>query len=304
MNRSRPRKEPLNCLTAAAPFNDRLSLAYLLGFPLIIVVFRENLPYWYLFVAGHYCLSIPVLWLLRQRECGNGTVIFLRAWYPLIQAVCAYKEMGFMIFLIRQDWIDPLFISADASLFGVQPSIVLGDTENRMIHEFMHIMYLSYLIYVPYFGLLLYHRRHLAELRNFFSAVIICYYLSFAGYLLFPTQGPRYALFSDPLEYRLPGYLCTHVVDFLMANAALHGGCMPSMHAAVATVFLLFGWRYSKKIGGIITPLVLLMMISCVYGRYHYAIDVLTGIVLGVIVCAAVMVLKPGEEGYREDRRV
>jgi membrane-associated phospholipid phosphatase len=42
-------------------------------------------------------------------------------------------------------------------------------------------------------------------------------------------------------------------------------------------------WRYSRTLAWSITPFVFGVLVSTVYGRYHYAADVLGGVVVGAV---------------------
>lgn len=45
---------------------------------------------------------------------------------------------------------------------------------------------------------------------------------------------------------------------------------------------LLCAWRYSRRLGVMLVPLVLSIVAATVYGRYHYFIDLPAGVVVAV----------------------
>jgi membrane-associated phospholipid phosphatase len=58
----------------------------------------------------------------------------------------------------------------------------------------------------------------------------------------------------------------------------------PSGHTAVALVSLLYAWKYREKVlFWILVPAVSALIVSTVYLRYHYVVDVIAGILLAAL---------------------
>jgi membrane-associated phospholipid phosphatase len=49
-------------------------------------------------------------------------------------------------------------------------------------------------------------------------------------------------------------------------------------------VILVFAWKYKKWWGIVLTPVILSLYVSTVYGRYHYTSDAIAGIITAVVV--------------------
>ena len=58
--------------------------------------------------------------------------------------------------------------------------------------------------------------------------------------------------------------------------------CFPSGHTAVSLLALMLAWRYARRLTPIMAPLVLALIVSTVYLRYHYVADVVGGVCLAV----------------------
>ncbi|MGH9855767.1 MAG: hypothetical protein ACREBD_38525, partial [Blastocatellia bacterium] len=56
-------------------------------------------------------------------------------------------------------------------------------------------------------------------------------------------------------------------------------------HVAGSMVVLISAWRFARRIGYWLTPLVLSICVATVYGRYHYVMDVFAGILMAAIGC-------------------
>lgn len=55
----------------------------------------------------------------------------------------------------------------------------------------------------------------------------------------------------------------------------------PSAHVSGPFVALLGAWRYCRRLFWVFLPFFLCMLVSTVYGRYHYIADVLAALVAG-----------------------
>jgi membrane-associated phospholipid phosphatase len=56
------------------------------------------------------------------------------------------------------------------------------------------------------------------------------------------------------------------------------GAAFPSSHVAAAACTLYFSFRYLRRLFPFHTVAVVLLCLSTVYGRYHYAVDVVAGL--------------------------
>jgi membrane-associated phospholipid phosphatase len=61
------------------------------------------------------------------------------------------------------------------------------------------------------------------------------------------------------------------------------GAALPSSHVAVALCTVFFSFRYLRSIRYVHLAVALLLCLSTVYCRYHYAVDVLAGLVAAAV---------------------
>jgi membrane-associated phospholipid phosphatase len=81
----------------------------------------------------------------------------------------------------------------------------------------------------------------------------------------------------------LVGYAVTLPIrDYLNWLEHIMRDAFPSGHTMLALVVLFYTWRYEKRLLFLFAPIALLIIISTIYLRYHYAVDVLAGIILTV----------------------
>jgi membrane-associated phospholipid phosphatase len=119
--------------------------------------------------------------------------------------------------------------------------------------------------------------------RDFDLAVfvlLLCWYLSFVGYMFFPAIGPRYTLAhfqSVPLHGGFIADSVSHLINFVEGNKR---DCMPSGHTAIALLVLFLSYRYARLLFYLFCPIVGALILSTVYLRYHYVIDLFAGAAL------------------------
>ena len=66
-------------------------------------------------------------------------------------------------------------------------------------------------------------------------------------------------------------------------DVAHKGGAMPSAHSSTAVVFLFWCWYIWGWEGGMLALIIACgMWLGAIYGRYHYALDIIVGALLGV----------------------
>ena len=65
------------------------------------------------------------------------------------------------------------------------------------------------------------------------------------------------------------------------------GSALPSSHVAVALCTVFFSFRYLRRIRYVHLAVAVLLCLSTVYCRYHYAVDVLGGLVTAAVLIPA-----------------
>jgi membrane-associated phospholipid phosphatase len=81
----------------------------------------------------------------------------------------------------------------------------------------------------------------------------------------------------------LTGGFFTQLINLIERFGRVHGAAFPSAHVSGSLVALLGAWRYRRWLFWMFLPFFLSMLVSTVYGRYHYVADVLGGLVTGAI---------------------
>lgn len=215
----------------------------------------------------------------------------LHSWYPVLAIFFLFKEVYVVIqSLGRPDW-DDVLIAIDQTIFSVHPTIWLSQYSTPWLTEVLQISYASYYFIMLVVGIELFVREEQQRFSFVLFTIVYGFCLSYIGYLVFPAIGPRFTLhnFAD-LNRDLPGLWMTNPIrDVINAGESIPGGTInafmfaqrdafPSGHTQMTLISLYFATRYRLKTRGLITVLGTLLVVSTVYLRYHYVVDVIAGV--------------------------
>ncbi len=258
-----------------------LTLLFLIGLILVVLFFRDQIPLWRS-LLWVYALGAGVLLVLKQcadREVMGRVGKFINDVSPFLYVILIYQSLGHLTHYLHPD-IDPQLIRIDFLLFGVHPTVWI---ERWIVPWFTAVLSVAYLSYF-FLPARLVHTLYVKNpRRDFHLAVFVLllgWYLSFCGNILFPAIGPRYTLAqlqSVPLNGSFITDFVRHFINFAENNKQ---DCMPSGHTAIALIVLFLSYRYARLLFYLFCPVVGALILSTVYLRYHYVIDLFAGAAL------------------------
>ncbi len=279
------------------------AVAYYLGLVgLIVLLFHDaSVPHWPLIILAHVIGILLVAVLIRAyaRHPVRGPLEVLRYFYPVLLYVAFYRETGLLNHMFFTGYLDPFFIRLDHTVFGGQPFLqFMAALPYLPVSEVFYAAYFSYYIMIVGVGLALFVRRK-EEYFHYISVVSFVFYVCYLLYIILPVMGPR-IFFGEAPAYHLPADLQALAARYPYPEAVQSGlffwimkviyqifeapgAAFPSSHAAVAVVTLFFTYRYLHPIRAIHTIAVILLCLATVYCRYHYAIDIVAGVLTAAI---------------------
>jgi membrane-associated phospholipid phosphatase len=253
-----------------------LTFFFLIGLILLTLIFRGRIPLWHSLLL-RYLMLMALLFVLKiasDRKGKKGT--FFNDFSPLIFVILIYESLGDLIQYLQPD-VDSWLIQIDLFLFGVHPTVWMERWIVPWFTDVMSLAYLSYYFLPLTLVVVLYIKNRKLEFNESIFVLTFGYYASFIGYILFPAIGPRFtltSLHSVPLEG-------TWITDFVREtlNALEHNrrDCMPSGHTQIVLMVLYLAYRYKKFLFYVFLPIICGLILSTVYLRYHYVIDLFAG---------------------------
>jgi membrane-associated phospholipid phosphatase len=203
----------------------------------------------------------------------------VRDWLPLALGPFLYIELRWLVPGAGRPYRDLLVQGWELSLFGGQPSTTWAPAmPSVVLSELLHFCYASYylLVYLP--PLLLYLRGHREGFARTMLALTFVYGSCFTAYLFFPVEGPRFIVGPAAAP---EGPIRSFVLHLLAAGSS-RGTAFPSSHIAASVVAALCALHFQRGVGAIVALLTLGLALGTVYGGFHYAVDGIAGVAVGV----------------------
>jgi len=237
----------------------------------------EHSPQLILLYAGLFLVQAL---LLRFRDKGRFMHWAYHLIFPTISILAIFDSLGYIVHSINPQDIDPQLIELDFLLFGGHPTVMLEGIMHPLFTDALQIAYTSYYFLPFILGIALLAERREQEFDYALFLIMLCFYLSYAGYLLFPAIGPRFTM-THLQTAELQGLVLTAPIQELLNRLeGIKRDAFPSGHTGIALIVLFLAFKFKKKLFWIFLPFVTALIFSAVYLRYHYVVDVLAGFIL------------------------
>jgi membrane-associated phospholipid phosphatase len=266
---------------------DLLTIAFIAILAAVTLAASPRLPHagWLL---ARFASLIIALVLVAQYAARNEAPSWsrtLHAFLPALIIPVLFDSLGDLIPWVRPRYVDDLLIGIDFRLFGGHhPTILLERFIHPLLTTVLQFAYISYYPMAIVLAVVLAVKKKETAFDEAIFGIILCFYLSYLGYLLFPAVGPRFTLVHLQTRDLAAGPLVTTIQETLNALENTKTDAFPSGHTAVALMTLFYARKFREKIlTALLLPAVTGLILSTVYLRYHYVIDVLAGIALAVL---------------------
>ena len=279
-------------LLQALTTSDLATIVFLVALSLLNLLFADVVQSWLLLSGSNMLLVILiVLFAIKVKNSSSRVVRYIRDWYPVPMILYVFKETYLMVHPIHPRDYDWLLIDIDRWIFGVDPTHWLTGVAHPVVTEILQISYACYyIILLSVFFELDLEKRHT---EYFLGAFLVVYgfYLSYIGYFLVPAVGPRFTLHDfNSMNVDLPGLWFTNTLrDFVNAGESIpknasrvvefaQRDAFPSGHTQLTLVILYIAFTSKMKSRWALLVIGSLLIVSTVYLRYHYFIDVIAGV--------------------------
>lgn len=214
---------------------------------------------------------------------------------PLIPVM--FKQVFFFIPVVHPRDYDSLLIMWDRAIFGANPTEVLGQFTHPLLTEFLQFCYVSFFFHGLAQGIEMYIVKRKEAVRTVARMIGFGLFISYILYFILPAIGPRFTVhdFAN-LSNEIPGLWFTEPMrNFINAGDNISIGelypaqvvnrdCMPSGHTMVTVMNIILAFQLRSKQRWIFLVIGSCLIYSTVYLRYHYAVDVIAGILFAFII--------------------
>ncbi len=255
---------------------------------------------------GTLAVSIGLAGAYRHRSGTGNKGPYLSTAVAVLTVLMVFNSLGGLIPRVRQHRYDEVLIGIDHALFGVHPTVWMERWIDPSLTTLLMAGYLSYYLMPVSTGIMLVARGRYRDFEHALFGILLCFYFSYVGYLLVPAVGPRFTLADVQTTGLQAGPVTVAIQDLLNRLEQNKTDAFPSGHTAVALVSLWYALRAREKLlSAVLLPAVVLLIISTVYLRYHYVIDVIAGVMLAGLTAAVAPFLErllSGTAGEDDDQ--
>jgi membrane-associated phospholipid phosphatase len=263
-----------------------LSLCFIALLSCITILLIPSLKAWGGVLATYALLAAAIIALAvyrKRRPSGKGPSFLYPAAYVVIILVL-FNSLGDIIPSLWGRTFDAVLIRTDVALFGCHPTLWMEKLINPLLTALLQLVYISYYFMPLSLGALLIAKHRDRELDEAMFGIVLCFYLSYVGYLFVPAIGPRFTLAHLQTMDLQAGPITQSIQGILNSLEHNKTDAFPSGHTAIALMSLYYAWKHREKtLSLILLPLVSMLIFSTVYLRYHYVIDVIAGVLLAIL---------------------
>lgn len=241
-------------------------------------------------VVGTLAVAIAVLTLLESRRA------LVAAWAAYVGAVVVFVQLRALAdetgIAVKYDYV----ADADRSLFfgrlpggWLQQHVPGIPVVGSLVAWSLLGVYVSYFL-APHVVALVLARRNVRLFARYAAALVLVSYAGLAISALLPTAPPWLAAADgriEPVRRMVPDLVGSADADAYSAGETLVGlnpvAAFPSLHTALTLLILLAVPPARRRLRRLAALYVAAMALALVYLGEHYAIDVLAGLVLGLV---------------------
>jgi membrane-associated phospholipid phosphatase len=270
---------------------DLLNIIFIALISIISIIYVPGAALWHVIAPINLGLCLAILFLgVASTQPRLRILRFLHDWYPVALIFLLFKEVYLIMQSGRGD-IDQSLIAIDHWLFGVNPTVWLTRFSAPVLTEILQLAYVSYYLLMITLAVELHLRGDLERFSFVMFTVTYGFFLSYFGYMLFPAVGPRLTLHTfGSINKELPGLYFTDALrSFLNSGesipndvpnpiAVAQRDAFPSGHTQMTLIILYFAHLYRVKSRYVLYVVGTLLIISTVYLRYHYVVDLIGGV--------------------------
>ena len=283
---------------------DKVVIAYLSIIAALILIFSYRIEWWVWLLAGHAAVIGLVILIAKcdhafarhshplSRSPSFRVSSLIHGWYVIPMIALTYKELTYLIPCIHPRDLDATLAAIDFRVFGVHPTIWLERFTWPPLTEALQTTYSTYYFLPVVLGVVLWRAGRFDRFYFWAFIVFLGFYLSYFGYITVPATGPRFL----PSIVEAQTKPLTGVLFFQTIRAGLDRfegitrDCFPSGHTELTLLVLYYARKFHRKTFWWLLPFGGGIIVSTVYLRYHYVIDVVAGALLAAVI---VMIAKP-----------
>lgn len=230
------------------------------------------------YLIGNWCIVIWLIFIAKHAS----TYQILYAWSPLLLLPILHRNTLMTTSVIHNKTYDSEFINFEERYFPFVMNFHKNNrAKNTILSEYLHACYFSFYLFIYGIPLYFYLTNNLFAFYQSSFAILFVLLSCFITHTLLPVHGPR-NIFLKIDDKRSYGYFFK-LVHFILVSGSTPGTAFPSGHTALASVVLLMTFHLDLQLFYCILPIATGLILSTIYGRFHYLLDLIFAIIYALI---------------------
>jgi membrane-associated phospholipid phosphatase len=234
-------------------------------------------------------ILVPALFFVLARG-HHPAFSVARDWIPIGLLLVAYREMDWFSALPRNFQLELHWVQWDRAILyqrGLQRAI---EWLGAVVPIYLELCYMLVYAIAPFVVAILYFEDRRERVNGVLFLYLLGTLLAYALFPYFPSDPPRVAFGGSDMPNVTSAVRELNL--WIVGVYGIHSSVFPSAHvsSAFSAAWALFAYLPERRrIGWGVLVYAVSVALATVYGRYHYAADVVAGI--GVSLVPAAMIL-------------
>lgn len=229
-------------------------------------------------------LMIAFFFFVKKKPLWKYTS-WIRDVMPFMFCIAIYTNLHDTIGFVNPNDVHDQLIAIDQWIFGAQPCIWAQQFYHPALTDYFSISYMNYFLIAVAVVVFLLVKKRYSDMRTVLVGTILCFYMGYFLYILFPAAPPRLILVDQFIGDITGGWFTITQKKIISINPSSSRAAFPSLHCAVTLISLIYSFRFSKRLFWILLIPGVSLVLATVYLRHHYVIDILAGFALAVFAC-------------------
>jgi membrane-associated phospholipid phosphatase len=175
--------------------------------------------------------------------------------------------------------LDGFFDRLDIAIFGCSPAMEFSKAfPQAFVSEIMYFGYFAYyLIFLFMFIYFFLIKTEIAERAMFYC--LCSFFVFYIIFTLVPVAGPQF-YYSYPDNQVPDGYIFSWLMRLIQDLGEKPTGAFPSSHVGLTIIAMILLYEHARKYFYAILPVAIILIVSTVYIKAHYLIDVIAAFIV------------------------
>ncbi len=294
----RERETTWQTIRASLWSTEYLCLAMLLLYTILDLIFIRQVKSSFAILQMNIITIVGIFaFAMWYDQTGSRIAHIFRSFYILPVGYMMYAQVHNYIPLVNPNNYDVTLAAWDRAIFGTNPTEWIYRFANPFLTEYFQIWYNVFQLMLVVPAIEFYAKNKMRTFRVFAMTLLVGFYLSYLLYFIMPAIGPRFEVHDFySIDKDLPGLVLTGpfrelinagnniTPDMKNPYDVVNRDCMPSGHTMMSVLGILLVWRYRSRWRWLVTIGGVSIIISTIYLRYHYMVDLMAGMALAFLV--------------------